>query len=53
MHIDSFVFFSRIPKTGSIIGDMKNLQEKYIFYDCKLKDYPQLFFEDNENVLGE
>ena len=32
---------------------MKNLHEKYNFYDFKLKDYPQLFFEDNENVLGE
>ena len=30
MHIDSF-FFSRIPKTGSVTGDMKNLQEKYNF----------------------
>ena len=28
MHIDSF--FSPISKTGSIIGDMKNIQEKYI-----------------------
>ena len=32
---------------------MKNIQEKYIFFDCKLKDYPQLLFKDNENVLGE
>ena len=52
MDTDSFLH-SRKPKTGLLVGDLKDLEKTKNFYDfCKFKNYPALFSEENEIVLG-
>ena len=52
MDTDSFIYTPQ-PKTGTIVGDLKDLQEKYNLYDfCKLKNYPELFCKDTQNLLN-
>ena len=53
MDTGSFIY-SRSPKTGSIIGNLKDLPEKYTFYVfCKAMNCPELFSKDIEIVLGQ
>ena len=47
-----FFIFSCTLKYRTIVGDLKELQQKNSSYDfCKLKNYVELISKDNENVL--